>query len=181
MPRPTKITLIGYRGTGKTTVARLLAGALGYRWVDADDEVEKRAGATIAEIFAESGERGFRDREARVVADLCRLERAVLALGGGAVLRHANREVIRSAGGPVVWLTASPQTILDRLAADAATTSRRPDLTVGGLAEIEQLLETRLPLYRECATLVVDTEGKTPQTIADEILGRLLPPKSCNA
>lgn len=173
---PPRILLIGYRGTGKTTVARRLAEAVGYEAIDADDEVERRAGRSIAEIFADAGEETFRDLETQVVADLCRRTRAVVSLGGGAVLRRENRLVIGGSGGPVVWLTASPQTILARLTADTTTTSRRPNLTTsGGLAEIEQLLQARLPLYRECATLVVDTEGKTPQTIADEVLGHLLP------
>ena len=92
-----------------------------------------------------------------------------MALGGGAVLREENRRAIRAAG-PVVWLTASVDTILERLAADPATASRRPNLTTaGGRAEIEALLATRTPIYRECATLVVDTEGKTRGRSGGEI------------
>src|SRR5262245_38609341 len=125
------IFLIGYRGTGKTSVARELAVRLGIDWVDADDVVERDAGKNIAAIFAEGGEAAFRDWEARVVTALSRKRRAVIALGGGAVLRPENRRTI-SGVGPVVWLTASVDTILERVAADSSTASRRPNLTTAG-------------------------------------------------
>ncbi len=167
------IFLIGYRGTGKTTVGRLVAARLGIEAIDADDEIERRAGKTIAAIFADDGEVAFRDLEAAAVADLCRRTQLVVAPGGGAVLREATRDAMRAAG-PIVWLTASVDTIAGRLAADAATGSRRPDLTAaGGRAEIVVLLAERTPIYRACATLVVDTEGKTPAEVADEIIARL--------
>jgi shikimate kinase len=167
------IFLIGYRGTGKTSVARELAGHLGRHWVDADDLIEQTAGKTIAAIFVEEGEAGFRELEARIVATLARKRATVVALGGGAVLRDDNRQAI-SATGPVVWLTASVDTILERVAADSATASRRPNLTVaGGRAEIEELLAVRTPHYRQCATLVVDTEGKTSAEVAEEIAAKL--------
>ena len=173
---PSRIFLIGYRGTGKTSVARRLASALAYEAIDADDQIEARAGKTIAAIFAESGEAAFRDLESQVLADLVRRARAVVSLGGGVVLRSENRVLLRQAGDAVVWLTASPETILRRVAADATTSARRPNLTAGGgLAEIEQLLRQRLPCYRECATLEVDTEGKTPEDVAAEIV-RLVAP-----
>ena len=167
------IFLIGYRGTGKTTVARELAVRLGFDWIDADDEIERRAGKSIAAVFAEDGEPAFRDLEASVVADLCRWRRAVVALGGGAVLSEVNRTAIRLAG-IVVWLTATVETLAKRLAADEKTATQRPDLMAsGGLTEIETLLATREPIYRACATFEVDTEEKTPAAIVDEIMMRL--------
>jgi shikimate kinase len=167
--RDAPVFLIGYRGTGKSAVAPLLAARLGFDWVDADEEIERRAGKRIAAIFAEDGEPAFRDGESRVVAELAARERTVVALGGGAVLREENRRVIVSAGH-VVWLTATVDAILARIASDESTSSRRPNLTtVGGRAEVEMLLAERTPLYRECATLIVDTEGKTPAEVADEI------------
>jgi shikimate kinase len=169
------VFLIGYRGTGKTAVARLLAEQLRYEWIDADDEVERLAGKTIAAIFAERGEQAFRDLEADVVVKLCGQRRLVVALGGGAVLREANRAAIRGAG-PVIWLTAGVDTIVQRLTADRSTASRRPKLTeLGGRAEIETLLAQRTPIYRACAKLEVDTDSRTPAEVADRIVTLLQP------
>ncbi len=167
------IFLIGYRGSGKTTMAQLLAARLGRNWIDADDLVEARAGKTIAAIFAEDGEATFRNWEAQVVAELCGRTQTVIGLGGGAVLREESRRAIQAAG-PVVWLTASVETIQERMTADASTASRRPNLTAaGGRIEIEKVLAVRTPIYRACATIVVDTEGKEPSEVADEIVAQL--------
>jgi shikimate kinase len=167
------IFLIGYRGTGKTVVARDLAAQLNYDWIDADDVVEHEAGKTIAAIFSDDGEAAFRDFESRVVTVLSRKRRTVMALGGGAVLREENRQALVGAG-PVVWLTAEIDTILGRLASDPTTAHRRPNLSAaGGRGEIEALLAIRTPWYRQCATLVVDTEGKTAAEVAAEIAAKL--------
>jgi shikimate kinase len=164
------LILIGYRATGKTTLARLLAQRLGWDWIDADVEIERRAGKPIARIFAEDGEPAFRDLEAEVIADLCRRERLVLGAGGGAPLRPESRRVMRDSG-KVVWLKALPETIHARMSGDATTASRRPNLTSkGGLEEIVHLLAKREPAYRESAHIEVDTEGKTPGQIAEEVL-----------
>jgi shikimate kinase len=164
------LTLIGYRAVGKTTLAKLLAERLGWDWIDADVEIERRAGKSIARIFAEEGEPAFRDLEAEVIADLCRRDRLVLAAGGGAPLRPESRRAMRAAG-KVVWLTARPETILARMGDDATTTARRPNLTdKTPLQEIVELLKQREPVYRASADWVVDTEGKTPEVLAEEIL-----------
>jgi shikimate kinase len=167
------LTLIGYRATGKTTLARLLAQRLGWDWIDADVEIERRAGKPISKIFAEDGEPAFRDLEAQVIADLCRRDRLLLAAGGGAPLRPESRKAMREAG-KVVWLTARPETILARMSADATTVDRRPNLTdQGPLQEIVQLLQSRTPIYEETADFVVDTEGKQPAELVQEILAYL--------
>jgi shikimate kinase len=163
------IFLVGYRGTGKTTVARLLAEQLGWTWLDADALLESRDGRSIRRIFAEEGEAGFRAREALLLTELCGLEQHVIATGGGGVLSAENRQRLREAGR-VVWLTADPPTIWERLRQDPTTLERRPPLTVGGLAEIEELLRLREPLYRECAHWVVDTVGRSPEEVAAAIL-----------
>jgi shikimate kinase len=164
------LTLIGYRATGKTTLARLLAERLGWDWLDADVEIEHRAGKPIAQIFAEDGEPAFRDIEAGVIADLCGWDCLVLAAGGGAPLRSESRQAMRQ-NGKVIWLTARPETILSRMSADATTAGRRPSLTdKGPLEEIVQLLHGREPIYRESADWAIDTEGKTPDALADEIM-----------
>ena len=163
------IFLIGYRGSGKTTVARALAGRIGWAWVDADVELERRAGRSIQQIFAESGEGAFRDWESAVVADLAKLDRHVIALGGGAVMREENRQAL-AGRGKVVWLKASPDTLHERIAADPTTGPRRPNLTgQGGLAEIRQLLAQREPIYQMCADLVLDAERLAPENIAAQI------------
>ncbi len=167
------IALIGYRGTGKTTVAERLAARLGWEWVDADAEIERRAGKSIAAIFAEDGEPAFRDLESAAMADLCRRAATVVALGGGAVVRPSNRQVI-AACGAAVWLRATVDAIAERLAGDPTTPGRRPNLTNAPLrTEIEQVLAERTPIYRACATLEVDTENKAPAEIADEIVAAL--------
>ncbi len=169
------IVLIGYRATGKTTLARLLAQRLSWDWIDADVEIERKAGKSIARIFAEDGEPTFRDIEAAVIADLCAQDRLVLAAGGGAPLREESRRIMRQ-NGRVVWLTAQPETILARMTGDATTAGRRPDLTDRGpLNEIIHLLEQRDPIYRESSHFQVDTQDKTPEQLTAEILDRLGP------
>jgi shikimate kinase len=164
------LTFIGYRATGKTTLAQLVAQQLGWDWIDADVEIERRAGKSIARIFAEDGEPAFRDLEVAVIADLCRRDRLVLAAGGGAPMRPESREAMRK-GGRVAWLTALPETIATRMATDATTAARRPNLTEKGpLDEIVELLHRREPVYRETADWILDTEGRTPQELAAEVL-----------
>jgi shikimate kinase len=162
--------LIGYRGTGKTTVAALLAAELGCAWQDADAEIEVRAGRSIADIFAQGGEVAFRNWESRVLDELSAAGTQVLALGGGVILRPENRALLRSRG-KTVWLTAQPETLWRRIVEDRASAGRRPNLTAdGGLREVEQILAERLPLYRESADWVVDTEDKSPNEVARDIL-----------
>ena len=164
------LILIGYRGTGKSTVAQHLALELGWEWVDADVEIELRASKSIAAIFAEEGEGRFREMETDVLSELVAKDRVVIAAGGGAVLRDANRKQLGKCGA-VVWLQASPATILRRIAADVTTAGRRPNLTiVGGEAEVVRLLAERAPLYRQCADLEIDTEERSPADIAGEII-----------
>jgi shikimate kinase len=167
------IFLIGYRGTGKTSVARELAARIEYDWADTDDEIERQAGTSIAAIFADDGEATFRDAEESVVAQMANRRRTVIAMGGGALVRELNRRAI-TAAGPVVWLTASVNTILQRMAGDPKTPGRRPKLTTASeRAEVEAVLADRAPIYRQCATLVVDTEGKSPAQVAEEIVASL--------
>jgi shikimate kinase len=165
--------LIGYRGSGKTTVAAALAERLGWPWVDADAELERRAGQTIKQIFEEQGELAFRDLEVAVVADLAARDRQIVALGGGAVLRDANRQAL-AGRGRIVWLKASPEVLWARMMADHTTAARRPNLTrEGGLAEIRTLLAERTPIYASCADLEIDADERSPVEIAREIIAAL--------
>lgn len=164
------LALVGYRGTGKSTVGQLVADRLGWEYVDADLELEARAGRSIRSIFEEDGETAFRDLEELVLADLAATGRVVLATGGGAVIRAANRECLRHFG-TVVWLTASPRVLAGRLSANPVAVAVRPALTYAGtLDEIEQVLAHRTALYRDAADAEVCTEGKTPEEVAAAVL-----------
>ncbi len=167
-----RITLIGYRGCGKSTLAPLLARRMNCGWVDADVVIEQQAGCTIKEIFAREGEPGFRQREAAVLAELLRRDPLVIAAGGGAILNAQTRQLMRAAG-PVIWLQAPLETLAARIAGDATTAERRPNLAGGGTAEIAQMLAFREPLYRETATLTLDTGSRPPAELVDEILAQL--------
>ncbi len=164
------IFLIGYRGTGKTTVGTLVARELDWSLVDADEELERRAGKTIAQIFADDGEQVFRDVESEVIAILSDRDQTVISLGGGAVMRSQNREAIVGRGH-IVWLQADVETIAARVLGDESTAARRPNLTAkGGLQEIREILDERAPIYQQTCDWAVDTEGKTPEQVADEIV-----------
>jgi shikimate kinase len=180
MPR---ITLIGYRGTGKSTVASLLADTLGCGWRDADLLLEEKLGCSIASLVRARGEAVFRDEESVVLAECLDHVTGVLSTGGGVVLRAENRALLHRLGRPVVWLTASAEVVRRRLAADPTTADRRPALAVPAtgslvsrgdpLAEVATTLETRAPLYRECADVCVDTSIATPAAVTAQIVAWL--------
>jgi shikimate kinase len=166
------IFLIGPRGAGKTTVASLLAGKLGWQWVDADEALERRFGQSISDIFTAEGEAGFRHKEALVLEDLCRLDEHVIAAGGGVVLRPENRACLKSAGR-VVGLTAGAQCLWNRLQADPASATQRPALMSGGIQEVIDVLQAREPLYAACAEFSLDTTHQSPEQVAAAIVERL--------
>ena len=171
----TPLILIGYRATGKTTLARLLAEKLNAPWYDSDVLVENRAGKSITRIFVEDGEPVFRNWEAeeieKIVLDSRRSDQTfVLATGGGAILRKSTRSFLKKHGF-VVWLTASKETIYRRMTQDIMTAERRPDLTkLSAETEIALLLEKRKPLYEETAHLVIETENESLENLVETIL-----------
>lgn len=168
------VTLVGYRGTGKSTVAALLAERFGCEWVDADAALEQRLGVTIADMVRERGEAAFRDAESALLAELLPAWTGVFSTGGGVVLRPANRKLILRHGRPVVWLSAPAGVIRQRLAADPGTVTRRPALTGGDpLDEVEQALRDREPLYRDVADAMVDTGASEPPVVVRRIAGWL--------
>jgi shikimate kinase len=171
MPR---VTLIGYRGTGKSTVAARLADRLGLPWLDADAVLEERVGSPIAVLVERRGEAAFRDVEAAVLRDLLPGFAGVLATGGGVVLRPENRRLLRESGGPIVWLTAPADVIRRRLASDPHTPSRRPALHgADPLAEVDAVLTARGPLYQATADVAFDTASETPESVAARIFAWL--------
>lgn len=168
------IVLIGYRGSGKTACGILLADRLGWEFVDSDEYLQDKARMTIKEIFEQEGEAGFRDREVQAIADLTGRDQTVISVGGGAVLRGENVDRLKACG-KVVWLTAPPQVLHDRIVHDRTTEQNRPNLTAdGGLEEVKRLLQAREPLYAGAADEVVDTTvGEAIDEVVDEIRRRL--------
>lgn len=161
------ITLIGFMGTGKTTVGRILAERLGYTFVDIDSVIEKEQGVTISHIFSELGEAYFRMLERDKIKELCRGEGLVISAGGGAVLDTRNVDDLR-VSGPVVCLSAKPEEILKRVGG----TDTRPLLQVPDpLAKIIEMLEARAPFYAR-ADCTIDTSGLSPQEIAGIIINK---------
>ena len=170
-PERSNLYLIGMMGSGKTTLGRLLAQALERPFLDTDELVELREGRTIPQIFEEEGEAYFREVEARCVLEASRLGGAVVALGGGAVLREANRRVLKATGRSI-YLKVRPETILARLPEHPA----RPLITAVDVEErlalLRRLLAAREPYYLQQADLVVENEGP-PEAALRSILREL--------
>lgn len=162
---PGRITLIGYRAVGKSTIGRLLARDLDLAFEDADHVLEQHLGKPIPEIFAQHGERTFRDLETTTLMNLLAGTRPlVLATGGGAVLREVNRALLRRSGGTIIYLHAPVEILQERLRRNAGS---RPSLTGANVAdEVPGILALRDPLYREIATHLVDVTGDQSSTLA---------------
>jgi shikimate kinase len=159
------VALIGYRGSGKTTVGKRLADRLWQQFVDTDDRIVASSKKTIHEIFEQDGEPAFRELETRIVVEVCKLEDHVVALGGGAVMREENRKAIRDAGMKVVYLRCEAEELHRRIHADPATAAARPNLTDlgGGIEEIRRVLAEREPIYRSMMTAELDVTHLSPQ------------------
>ena len=166
--RPRNLVLIGFSYTGKSTIARLLARRLGWRSVDADNEVRRQTGQTPQEIFTERGEAAFRQIEREVVEAICKRSRQVIATGGGAPMDAMNRTQLFD-GNAVVLLDSSPEAIHQRLVRSGSG-ERRPLLEdPDPLARIRELKASRDPIYRQ-AHITIDTERLSPAESADLIL-----------
>jgi shikimate kinase len=163
------VFLVGMMGAGKTTVGRRLARRLGWRFVDADRELEARLGVPVATVFELEGEEGFRRREAALIDELTQRPGFVVATGGGAVVTPVNRQVLHRRGR-VIYLRASVADLWHRLRRDTV----RPLLrTADPRGRIEQLVAARDPLYRETAHWVIDTGRQPIDTVVDAILAGL--------
>ena len=159
------IFLIGPMGVGKSTIGRVLAKTMNLQFFDSDQEIELSSGADIPWIFDVEGESGFRERESKMISQLCKKRNIVLATGGGAILAKQNREALCS-NGTVVYLLAPVEKLVDRTKRD----KNRPLLqTENPKQKVIQLFEARNPLYRDVADVVIDTQGKKPLAVASEI------------
>jgi shikimate kinase len=164
------LALIGYRGSGKSSVAREIGSITGQSFIDTDEEVMRRTDRSIAEIFASEGEAAFRRLEAEAISEVVAKRFAVISVGGGAVLDQQNLDRLRSVAR-IVYLTATPEELWRRIQADQATRQARPALTGhSGLEEIRRVLAERSQLYERAADFIVDTMNKSPRQVAEEIL-----------
>lgn len=166
------IVLIGYRGAGKSAVGRKIADRLWQSFVDTDEMIVKEAGKPIARIFAEDGEPTFRELESRMIRQATALKDHVIAIGGGAVMRQENRDVLAAAGHRIIYLRCEPEVLLARINSDPATAANRPNLTnhAGSLEEIRQLLAEREPIYRQ----VMHAELDVTNLSVDEAAARIV-------
>ncbi len=164
------IFLIGYRCTGKTTVAEKLSELTGKTFIDADVMLVDKAEMTVAQIVEQFGWDDFRDRETAVLNELCLMENHIIATGGGVILRDENVAAMKKAG-IVVWLKASVDTIAARLTADVKSDDQRPALTDQGVVkEIKETLDFRTPLYENAMNFSIDTDEISIDEICNIIL-----------
>jgi shikimate kinase len=168
-PSLTQLSLVGLPGSGKSTVGRSLARRLDLPFTDSDHVIEQRTGCSIRDFFSREGEAAFRDVEQEVIRELTQAGAGVLATGGGAVLRPANRQRLREAGS-VIYLRSTPDEVFRRVQHDA----RRPLLQVDNpLQRLRDLYAERDPLYREAAHFVIETGRPSVARLVSMILMQL--------
>ena len=167
-----KISLIGYRASGKSTLGRELSRRLGWPLLDIDRGIEARfPGETLTELWLRVGDARFREIEAEVVEEMCAGDECVISFGAGTLGRPENRgQACREA--LVVYLEMSAEGLWERMQADPRSASTRPNLAGGGFQEVVTLLAERDPVYRECAGLLVDATLPTEQ-LADIVIAEL--------
>jgi shikimate kinase len=160
------LVLIGYRGTGKSTVAKLLADKLGMRVVSLDEEIVRQAGRSIPEIVAANGWPHFRDLESEVTKRFSERDHVIIDAGGGVILREENVVNLRRRGR-LFWLRASVPVIVARIEGG----TERPALTAGKsfTEEVEEVLRARTPLYEAAAHHQIDTDALSPEQVAAEV------------
>ena len=164
-----KIVLIGYRGTGKSTVATIVGKRLGWQIVSTDAEVISRAQLSIPDIVKQYGWNHFRTLESEVCQRLATADHLVIDTGGGVIIKQENVQALKL-NAKMFWLTANVSTITRRIGGD----TQRPSLTEGKtfIQEIEEILEQRNPLYQAAADYIIKTDNRSIQEIADDIFAQ---------
>ncbi len=165
-----RIVLNGFMGAGKSTVGPILAERLGWRFIDADQQLESEAGATIADLFSTLGEPGFRRMEAQVVARLCTTTATVIALGGGAVENERTRHLLNNSSGTYVVFLHAPLEVLIGRCEQQPGAAVRPVLRQR--EALQQRFQSRLPHYQS-AHLTLDTQGLDPHSVTDRLLKKM--------
>jgi shikimate kinase len=162
------LILIGYRGTGKSVVGRMVAQRLKMEYVGMDARIVERAGISIPEIVERHGWPGFRDLESQLAAELARQKNLLIDTGGGVIERSENMTAL-NASGAVIWLTASVEIIVARICDD----TQRPALVQGKTftEEVAEVLAARTSKYRQASQYQIDTDKLTPEQVADEVVG----------
>ena len=164
------IILIGYRGSGKSTVGSRLAARLQMKFVDTDDLIEERYGSPISDIVKSQGWNHFRNLEKTIIEEISKGDHLVIAPGGGAVLDADNVKALRK-NGFIIWLKADQQTLLKRIQKDQGSSTRRPTLTgKGTLEEIEETICEREPFYEKASEIQIDTSKLDVEAVVDDIL-----------
>jgi shikimate kinase len=167
------IILIGYRGSGKSTVGSKLAGRLKRRFVDTDDLIEERLDVPITDIVKSHGWDYFRKLEKSIIEEISREDHLIVSPGGGAVVDPDNVKTLRK-NGFIIWLKADRQTLLKRIEKDQITSIRRPSLTgKGTLEEIEETLSQREPFYEKASEIQIDTSRLAVDAVVESILAAL--------
>lgn len=170
-----KIILIGYRGSGKTTVGKHLALRLNVPFIDTDHLIEHKAGKTISQIFTQEGELGFRQRETLALKEAMQLGDGVISTGGGVLLRPENRLIIRKAD-LIVYLTAPVHILAERTKND---TNRPPLTNLPHEEEIVVILKERIPLYEAAADITIDTSCHSIEEAANIIFQKVKKDNPC--
>ena len=162
---PTNVILVGMMGSGKTTVGRLVAERTGREFIDLDEMIEQQVGKRIAQIFEEVGEEGFRELETQTLREIAGATHAVIATGGGLVIKAENRRILQDLG-IVVWLDAPPDELLKRIGNDES----RPMLHgQNPMKRLERLLSERRGFYADASNIHLDTTELTPEEIAERV------------
>jgi shikimate kinase len=166
----TSLAMIGFMGTGKTAVGRVLAARLGKEFIELDSLIEQKAGKSIPEIFRQDGEIGFRELEIEVIKEIVDKKNVVIACGGGVVLNKINIDRLKKEC-VIVYLTASPAVILKRTSGDK---NERPLLDVSDRTKkIKELLRFRQPFYERAADVIINTTGLDIESVAARIVEKL--------